>query len=195
MRIIAGEKKSRKIEAPQGQDTRPTADRIKEALFSILQNRLYDAKVLDLYAGSGALSLEALSRGAKKAVLADKSPKACQVIRRNIETLSYQEKARLLNMEDKKALDVLERERDGFDLIFLDPPYKLDMTEICRRLGEKLLNKDGVIICEHDKKTPPQTPENLTLTDRREYGITGLSFFKRKEDGNEETHCDVPRQL
>lgn len=181
MRIIAGEKKSRKIEAPEGQDTRPTADRIKEAMFSILQNRLYDARVLDLYAGSGALSLEALSRGAGQAVLVDKSFKACRVIRRNIETLGYQEKATLLNMEDKKAMDFLEQENRRFDLIFLDPPYKLNTTETCMRLAEKLLADGGLILCEHDRKTPPDTPANLELKDRREYGITGLTFFVKKE--------------
>lgn len=181
MRIIAGEKKSRKIEAPEGRDTRPTADRIKEALFSILQNRLYDARVLDLYAGSGALSLEALSRGAGEAVLVEKSQGACRVIARNIQALGYEKKATLLNREDEKALSQLEREGREFDLIFLDPPYRMDMTEICKRLGEGLLAKEGMIVCEHDKKSPPQTPENLMLRDRREYGITGLTFFTHKE--------------
>lgn len=181
MRIIAGEKKSRKIEAPEGQETRPTADRIKEAMFSILQNRLYDARVLDLYAGSGALSLEALSRGAGQAVLVDKSFKACRVIRQNIETLGYQEKTQLLNMEDRKAIEWLEKEGRQFDLIFLDPPYRLETTAICQRLAEKLMADGGLILCEHDRKTPPETPDGLELRDRREYGITGLTFFVKKE--------------
>lgn len=181
MRIIAGEKKSRKIEAPEGQDTRPTADRIKEALFSILQNRLYDARVLDLYAGSGALSLEALSRGAESAVLVDKSYKACRVIQQNIKSLEYGQKATLLNMEDQKAVAQLMKSGRQFDLIFLDPPYRMDMTQMCGDLSEGLLAEGGMIVCEHDKKTPPDTPEKLILWDRREYGITGISFFVHKE--------------
>lgn len=146
----------------------------------MLQNRLYDARVLDLYAGSGALSLEALSRGAQSAVLVDKCFKAAKVIRGNIECLGYQEKARLIQGEDTRALQLLEAEGKEFDLVFLDPPYKMDTTETCSRIGEKLLAKGGMIVCEHDKKTPPGTPENLRLKDRREYGTTGLTFFVRK---------------
>ena len=200
MRIIAGEKRSRKIEAPQGQDTRPTADRVKEALFSMLQRRLYDARVLDLYAGSGALSLEALSRGAKSAVFVDAGDAACKlirenlkrtkmteegmVIRQNIETLDYGDRARFLNMEDMRAISHLEGQGAQFDLIFLDPPYRMNTTETCARLAKKLLAEGGIIICEHDRKTPPDIPEGLQLYDRREYGITGISFFTREgEDG------------
>lgn len=185
MRIIAGEKKSRKIEAPEGVDTRPTADRIKEALFSILQRRLYDARVLDLYAGSGALSLEALSRGAGSAQLVDKSYKACRIIDKNIKTLDYEEKASLINMEDKRAVELLENQGKSFDLIFLDPPYRMDMTEMMDRLSRKLLAADGMIVCEHDRSTPPGVPASLVLQDRREYGITGLSFYVRQEEEDE----------
>lgn len=182
MRIIAGEKKSRRIDAPEGQDTRPTADRIKEALFSILQRRLYDARVLDLYAGSGALSLEALSRGAASAQLVDKSYKAGKVIQKNIQSLGYEEKASLLNTEDIKAVELLEGQGREFDLIFLDPPYRMNMTGMMERLAKKLMAQDGMIICEHDRSTPPDTPPNLVLQDRREYGITGISFYIRQEE-------------
>lgn len=182
MRIIAGEKKSRRIEAPEGTDTRPTADRIKEALFSILQRRLYDASVLDLYAGSGALSLEALSRGAASAQLVDKNFKACKVIRQNIQSLGYEEKAQLMNTEDAKAVEMMEEQGRTFDLIFLDPPYRMNMTDMMGRLEKKLLAEDGMIVCEHDRNTPPDTPPNLILQDRREYGNTGISFFVRQEE-------------
>lgn len=185
MRIIAGEKRSRKIEAPEGQDTRPTADRIKEALFSMLQKKLYDATVLDLYAGSGALSLESLSRGAEKAVLVDKSFKACKVIRQNIAALGYEQRANLLQMEDKQAVTHFASLGVRFDIIFLDPPYRMDMGEMIERLCDTLLEDDGIIICEHDRTTPPETPSNAVLYDRREYGITGLSFYRKKETDNE----------
>lgn len=180
MRIIAGEMRSRRLKAPDGMDTRPTADRVKEAMFSMLLRRLPGARVLDLYAGSGALSLEAISRGAQSAVLADASARACRIIAENIETLGCRERTRLLRMGDTAALGVLEREGAQFDLIFLDPPYRMDMSGICARLErEGLLAPGGVIVVEHARETPPAAPDTLTLMNRREYGITGLSFFGR----------------
>ena len=104
MRIIAGEMRSRKLKAPEGMDTRPTADRVKEALFSILGSRIYGARVLDLYGGSGALALEAVSRGADSAVICDLSAKACAVIQENIDTLNCGDKVKLLRMKDTAAL-------------------------------------------------------------------------------------------
>ncbi|MBR1585103.1 MAG: 16S rRNA (guanine(966)-N(2))-methyltransferase RsmD [Clostridia bacterium] len=179
MRIIAGEMRSRKLKTPEGLDTRPTADRVKEALFSILQNRLYGARVLDLYGGSGALALEALSRGAQSAVINDQAPRACRVIRENIAALGWQARVTLLQMKDASAIDALEKAGDRFDLIFLDPPYKLDTAAVCERLEKRLLAPDGLIVVEHARETPPQAGASLTLRDRREYGITGLSFYRR----------------
>lgn len=181
MRIIAGEKRSRKLLAPEGTDTRPTGDRVKEALFSILGPRLNNARVLDLYAGSGALSLEALSRGAAEAVLVDQAPKACSVIRQNIDALDYANRARLMKMSDQAALGLLEKSGEKFDLIFLDPPYKMDMTRTVERLISGLLEEDGLIVVEHAKETPPRTPDNAKIKDHREYGITGLTFFAARE--------------
>ena len=181
MRIIAGDMRSRKLKAPEGMDTRPTADRVKEALFSIIQSRVYGARVLDLYAGSGALALEALSRGAESAVLADCSPKACQVIQENIDALNCQSRARLLRMKDAAALAAQQAKGDSFDLIFLDPPYRMDTAPICRAILEgNLLRPDGLIVIEHGRETPPQIEPPLTLTDHREYGAAGLSFYQLK---------------
>ncbi len=179
MRIIAGEMRSRKLKAPEGMDTRPTADRVKEALFSIIQSRVYGARVLDLYAGSGALALEALSRGADSAVLADCSPKACQAIQENIDALNCQSRARLLRMKDTAALASLKAKGDGFDLIFLDPPYRMDTAPICRAILEgNLLRPGGLIVIEHGRDTPPRIDPPLALTDDREYGAAGLSFYQ-----------------
>ena len=181
MRIIAGEMRSRKIKAPEGMDTRPTADRVKEALFSILAFRLPGARVLDLYGGSGALALEALSRGADSAVINDCSPRACRAIRENIEALGCQGRARLLQLQDGAALAALEKAGDAFDLIFLDPPYRMDALPVCAEILKKgLLRPDGVIIVEHGRETPPETPPGLVLGDRREYGAAGLSFYRQE---------------
>ena len=103
MRIIAGQARGRKLNTLPGDNTRPTLDRTREALFNILQTRVFDAQVLDLFAGSGALALEALSRGAESAVLCDKSPEACKVIRQNIDAVRVSEKAQLMNCEAQAA--------------------------------------------------------------------------------------------
>lgn len=184
MRIIAGEKRSRKLVAPDGMETRPTADRAKEALFSILMQRLPGARVLDLYAGSGALALEALSRGAASAVLADMSPKACRAIAENIAALDYQDRARLLRCPDTAAMAQLRREGAAFDLIFLDPPYRMDTSRICDALAEALLAPGGVLIVEHARETPPAPGAALRLADRREYGVAGISFYRHAGEEN-----------
>lgn len=184
MRIIAGEKRSRRLIAPEGMETRPTADRAKEALFSILMNRLPGARVLDLYAGSGALALEALSRGAASAVLADMSPKACRAIAQNIAALDYQDRARLLRCPDAAAMAQLQREGAAFDLIFLDPPYRMDTSRVCDELAKSLLAPDGVLIVEHARETPPAPGDGLALLDRREYGVAGISFYRRAGEEN-----------
>ena len=178
MRIIAGDMRSRKLKAPDGMDTRPTADRVKEALFSILQSRVPGARVLDLYAGSGALALEALSRGAKSAVLADCAGKACQAIQENIFALRCQDRARLLPMKDTLALRALEKAGEQFDLIFLDPPYRMDTAPVCRDiLAKGLLAPGGIIVVEHGRDTPPAIAPPLTVYDHREYGAAGLGFY------------------
>ena len=182
MRIIAGEWRSRKLNAPDGQDTRPTADRVKEALFSILNGRVYGTRVLDLYGGSGALALEALSRGAKSAVIVDQAAKACRCIRENIAALGCADRAKLLPMKDLAAVETLEKAGDGFDLILLDPPYRLDASPVLERLEKKLLNKGGMIVAEHARETPPEAVPPLRRVDQRVYGITGVSFFARLEE-------------
>ncbi len=184
MRIIAGDMRSRKLKAPEGMDTRPTADRVKEALFSIIQGRLYGARVLDLYAGSGALALEALSRGAESAVLVDMGQKACRAISANIETLAYGDRARLLRMADTAAIAALKKAGDRFDLIFLDPPYRMDTAPVCEKIVEAGLMMEGaVIVAEHSREKPPRLPAGLKVADHREYGATGLTFYQAAEEG------------
>ena len=179
MRVIAGEMRSRKLKAPAGMDTRPTADRVKEALFSIIQAKLYGARVLDLYAGSGALALEAISRGADSAVLVDCAAKACQAIQENIDALNCGDRAKLLRMKDTAALAALQARGDRFDLIFLDPPYRMDTAPICRAIMEgNLLRPGGMIVIEHGRETPPHIDQPLVMTDHREFGAAGLRFYQ-----------------
>ena len=187
MRIVGGEARSRTLKAPSGMDTRPTLDQVREALFNILQFRVSDARVLDLYAGSGALALEALSRGAKEAVLCDASREACKVIRQNIEALGYQTRTRLLSMPDTRALSLLRAEHQQFDLIFLDPPYRMDTSgTMTALLDGDMLTDDARIIVEHSAKTPPKPDARLECLSVRQYRDNCLSFFRRKQDGGEE---------
>jgi len=178
MRIIAGEMRSRRLKTLEGLDTRPTGEKAREALFSILMARVPGARVLDLYAGSGALSLEAISRGAEFAVMADLSPKACRVIQENIADLKCEKRTRLIKGADVSVLSMLEKEKAQFDLILLDPPYRMDAAPVCEKImAGKLLAEGGMIVVEHAKETPPDVKAPLVLKDRREYGAAGFSFY------------------
>ena len=181
MRIIAGEMRSRRLKAPEGMDTRPTADRVKEALFSILNGRVYGAKVLDLYAGSGALALEALSRGAESAVLADCGRAACAVIQENIDALGCQNRATLLRMKDTAAIGALQKQNARFDLIFLDPPYGEKFLEnALKRISEiDILKSGGIIICERpaEKALSDEYAAFRRARDYR-YGRTGITIYR-----------------
>ena len=123
MRIVAGTYSSRRIEAPKGNNTRPTLDKVREAVFSSLGGFFAGGSFLDLYAGSGANGLEALSRGMDEAVFVDSSRDAVQVIKKNIQSLGCKEQCRVLPMKDMKALLLLKEEGRQFDIVYLDPPY------------------------------------------------------------------------
>lgn len=179
MRIIAGTARSRTIEAPKGRDTRPTLDRVRENLFNILQRRVYDARVLDLFAGSGALSLEAMSRGAAHAVLVDRDRQANQVEKLNVEKLGFSDKARILLMDWKQAVALLHGEGVTFDLVFLDPPYAMsDLREVMAEL-KPLLAEDALVIVEHEARVMPVTPDGYLMVDNRKYGYVGVSLFEQ----------------
>lgn len=183
MRIIAGEARGRPIVAPEGRATRPTLDRVRESLFNILQQRIPDARVLDCFAGSGALALESLSRGAASAVLVDSAPKACQVIGRNLATLGMEDRARLLAMDWKQALRLLVREEARFDLIFLDPPYRMaGIPEVLDAL-RAVAAPGARFILEHGRALPPEIAPPLKCVDERNYGDTVIRFFAEEEMG------------
>ena len=178
MRIVAGEARSRIIDAPKGTDTRPTLDRVRENLFNILMPRVPGARVLDLFAGSGALSLEALSRGAASAVMVDCDREAQRVERLNTERLGYQDRVRLLPCDWKRAVRLLTEERAVFDLVFLDPPYAMqDLREVTRLLLP-LLSPNARVINEHAAERPSTVCEELVQADRRRWGYAGVTFYR-----------------
>ncbi len=179
MRIIAGEARGRTIVAPKGQDTRPTQDHVRESLFNILMRDVADARVLDLFAGSGALALEALSRGAESAVLVDNAAEAIECIRRNIETAHAAERTTVLKCGWEEALRRLAAEGCTFTLVFLDPPYRMTETGAqCARLADMgLLTEGALVVVEHRKEHTPVLDERFAQRDERRYGDTGIHFY------------------
>jgi 16S rRNA (guanine966-N2)-methyltransferase len=172
MRVIAGKYGGRTLKAPPGAATRPTSDRVREALFSILGARVVDARVLDLFAGSGALGIEALSRGAAEATFVDDAVPAVQVIRANLKALRA--------WGDVRKADALKflAGAGEYDLVFLDPPYR-DAERLARRLSQALpavLAPDALVVAESDRRTPLEL--HLALRDERRYGDTLLRLYE-----------------
>lgn len=182
MRIISGKNRGRQLKTLEGMNTRPTADRVKESLFNIIYAKVLDAKVLDLFAGSGALGLEAISRGAKSCVFVDSSKEAMAVIKKNIELCGAKDKAEIRNMDYELAMKKSLAVNETFDLIFVDPPYGKDISENVLNKIEPLLADSGTLIIETDEKDfLSDKVGSLVKTDVRRYGRTVISFFVREE--------------
>ena len=180
MRIIAGEARGRQITAPEGRNTRPTLDRVRENIFNMLQGEVPGSRVLDLFAGSGALSLEALSRGAESAVLVDIDRKASAVQKRNIENLRYTEKARVLLCDWKRAARILQEEGQKFDLVFLDPPYCMtDLRDVFSALIP-VSDADTLIVLEHESGKSIMAAEQFEVVRQKEWGFCAVSFYRLK---------------
>ena len=179
MRIIAGEARGRQIEAPSGRHTRPTLDRVRENIFNMLQNDIPGSRVLDLFAGSGALSLEAISRGAAFAVLVDSDRNACTVQEKNIRTLGFEDRSRQFHCEWKKAVRELRKENESFDIVFLDPPYAMtDMREVFAELIP-LTGPDSLVILEHEAGKSITVPNTYTLINERSWGFCAASYYRK----------------
>lgn len=178
MRIIAGSARGRTFDAPQGRDTRPTLDRVRENVFNILQHTIRGAKVLDLFSGSGAMAFEAISRGAEEAVLVDIDRAANAIQRQNAAKLRMDGQCKILQCDWQHAVHQLAAAGERFKVIFLDPPYAMhDMTPVMEAL-RPLMTEDAVILLEHEAKVFPTTPDGFDLYDSRKYGIAGVSFFR-----------------
>jgi 16S rRNA (guanine966-N2)-methyltransferase len=181
MRIIAGKYRSRLLKSVEGQATRPTLDKVKEATFARLMPMITESTVLDLFAGTGAIGLEAISRGAKQAVLVDGSKAAIAVINANVESLTVQSQCTVLRMEAMDALRYLSTHGFRFDLVYLDPPYgKVEIGPILQRLVElDLLLPDAIVIHETLAKTDPVLCEFLTSPQSYTYGTVCLHHYRR----------------
>lgn len=184
MRIISGRARGKRLVEFTGARVRPTADRVREALFSILTSRLRSlngCKILDLFAGTGALALEALSRGAKSALLVDAHPESIKIISTNLEGCRMSDCAQVLRGELPAAL-ALTVKSGPFDLIFLDPPYDqgLALATLTRIAALELLSAKGIVIVETEKgEVLPQQIGSLTQMDQRHYGVSTITLFER----------------
>jgi 16S rRNA (guanine966-N2)-methyltransferase len=183
MRVIGGNARGQRLKVPKGHNLRPTAARVKEALFNILPHDLSGTKVLDLFAGTGNVTIEALSRGAGEGILVDSSAETGKVIRENLRRLNLTDRTNVWITPVTRALRLLARRGETFDLIFLDPPYEYHWIDKTLKIiaQEKLLRNSGVLIAEHSirEKVEP-TYGSLGLHDQRRYGSTLLSFFRQE---------------
>ncbi len=185
MRVTAGAERGRKIRAPRGSTTRPTGAKVREAVFNILGPLSPDG-VLDLYAGTGALGIEALSRGAGRAVFVERDGRALAALHRNLREFALTARARVIDSKVAVALQRLSDEKaQKFSWVFVDPPYAAGEVEHVLALlsGGQLLDNGAVVIVEHDRRhQPPERVGPLELVDRRFYGDTGLSFYRRPRE-------------
>ncbi len=187
MRVIAGTSRGRRLALFEGRDVRPTPDRVREALFSILKSKLESFSglcVLDLFAGSGALAIEALSRGAASACLVEKNPKSAAIIRENLDRCQLSVKARVINSDAIQTLQGFPPR--SFDLVFLDPPYDQGLVEVAlAKIDElELLNSDGMICAETGAaESLPETVGQLRRIDQRRYGTVMINFYINSKEG------------
>ncbi|HZI15877.1 MAG TPA: 16S rRNA (guanine(966)-N(2))-methyltransferase RsmD [Myxococcus sp.] len=183
MRIVAGTAKGRALAGPKptSKHIRPTADRVRETLFNVLGQFLDGQAVLDLYAGTGALGLEALSRGAGRAVLVDQDREALGLCRQNTDFLGFGTQVEILSQPVDRALTALGRKGERFELVFADPPYAARVVETVLEgvTGAGLLTPGAMVVVEHDKREPaPEAHAGLTREDQRRFGDTLVSFYR-----------------
>lgn len=179
MRIITGAARGRRLMTLQGDAVRPTPERVKEALFSMLQFQLEGRRVLDLFAGSGQIGLEALSRGAREAVFVDASRESVSVVEKNIQSTGLSRGAKVVPMD---SLLFLQRKNEPFDIAFLDPPYHTGLLQQALPLTAAVMNRGGVIIAEHPVDDEvPETLGDFVRGKERRYGKILLTMYHHKD--------------
>ncbi len=178
MRVITGSQRGRKLLTLEGNDVRPTTDKVKESIFNIIQFDVPDAKIIDLFAGSGQLGIEALSRGAKSCVFVDSSAKSIAVVEENLKITSFREKAKTVRSD---SLSYLDRVIEKYDIALLDPPYKAGLMEDAIERVAPHIEENGVIVCETGSEEV--LPENLDgfTSKRYKYGKIALTVYRKGE--------------
>ena len=178
MRVITGSARGRRLKELEGMETRPTTDRVKEGLFNVLQFDIEGRRVLDLFAGTGQLGIECLSRGAAEAVFAERRPDALKLIRENLKVTELSDRARVVAGD---SMEFLSTTKEKFDIILLDPPYASGLLEEALKLIAKrdLLNPHGIVTAEH---VLPELPAPYCMGRRYRYGKISLGVYRREED-------------
>ncbi len=182
MRIISGKYKGKEVLGYQLEGTRPTQDRVKESLFAMIQNEVVDAKVLDLFAGTGNLGLEALSNGARHCTFVDVNSKAVQTIKKNVDHLGISGSQAKVVLSDYQ--DFLTQDKGSYDMIFLDPPYRYTvLPELLKELvtNEKI-TPGGIVVCEYECGNLEEQIQDLVQIKDRKYGYKRITIYKREED-------------
>ncbi len=181
VRIIAGKAKGHKLISPETMETRPTLDRVKEAMFSSIQGFLRDAVVVDVFAGTGSLGLEAASRGANEVYLVDKSPVTFPLLKQNVDNLNFSDFCTPLNMDSYEALKMLSKKGKKFDIIFIDPPYCKEMIPEAMKIVKEddMLVENGIVVTKIDTiEEIYEGYEDLKLTKSKKYGNTTVCFYQ-----------------
>jgi 16S rRNA (guanine966-N2)-methyltransferase len=181
VRVISGTLRGRRLKAPTGMATRPTADRIRESVFNILAGSIQYRRVLDLFAGTGALGIEAMSRGADSAVFIDQAKSALAVIRQNIRDLGLDDQTRIIHWDIRKNLNCLSSDPLSFDLVFMDPPYETNTVSpaLTALVSSGALAPGALVVIEHSAREPiPHPVGTLALADQRRFGKTLVSFME-----------------
>lgn len=185
MRVIAGQFKGRQLKAVPGKTTRPTSDKIKEAIFQVIGPFFTEGYCLDLFAGSGSLGVEAISRGMEHAIFVDKHPKAIQTIQHNTKSLHITDKTEIFRTDAFRAVNAVAKRNIKFNLILLDPPYgKVNYEKLLKQICKlEILEEGGIIYCEYDKTEKlPQSIDGLKLVKEESYGKTiGISIYRKEK--------------
>ncbi|SHH09454.1 16S rRNA (guanine(966)-N(2))-methyltransferase RsmD [Tepidibacter thalassicus] len=184
MRVISGSARGLKLKSPKGMDVRPTTDRVKESVFNIINNRLMDSFVLDVFSGTGSLGIEALSRGAQKCIFVDLSKESIKIIKENVQKARFDEKSEIILSDAINAINKLAARKNKFDIIFMDPPYLKNLIEpVLEEISKKnILENNGIIIVEHDTKDKlSEKINNIYMYREKKYGNTTISFFALEE--------------
>ncbi len=184
MRITGGARKGTRLATFGHRLIRPTTDRVREAIFNVLGQTLEGKRVLDLFAGTGAMAIEALSRGAKEATLVDLSAKAMEVVRRNLKLCGYTQRTRVVKKDTLAALRELSERGETFDIVFIDAPY--ERVELTEKTVEQIattgvLSPDGIIVCELSKHQVLEPPPGVTVMKEKRYGDTRVYFLEKEQ--------------
>ena len=179
MRVITGEARGRRLETLQGDDVRPTTDKVKEAIFSSIQFDIQGRTFLDLFAGSGQMGIEALSRGAKSAVFVDSSIKAVNIVRKNLNSVGFYDRAKVLHTDSIGYLNMIT---EPFDIVYLDPPYGVGLLQEALPVVAEKIRKTGIIIAENQENEEILQNYGEFMLDRQHcYGKIKISIFRHKD--------------